>query len=1102
MKPELSVIIPVYNTEKYLNRCLDSVFRQSLRQIEVIVVDDCSPGDTEAVLAPYLEAYANLKYFRHEKNKGLYLARLSGYTLAEGDYIAFLDSDDYVTRDFYRTLLWKARDTGADIVIGRTVIEKSDGSHFVYNYHDCALSFDILEGESVQNAFWEQEGLCYSWHTIWNKIYKRQLWETALPYLKNIGSHVIMTEDIAFSSVLFSFARRVTAVRNNGYFYCENKDASTDSSNLPIGKYTKNVQDITMVFQFVESFLKARQASGNVMEHYRQFRQYYGRMWRTHALSNYSGAERKTALSLVEALVPGLSETTRYEEHFFNTALSPWNGGLEYCKDMIADEAVEWVSFDIFDTLVTRPLYRPEDVFRLLDPVFSRLMNTNASFYKIRTEGEREAREYWGHKKPKLQDITLTQIYEKIAALYHIPEETAREMQKAEEELEIRLSHVREAGKELFTFALAAGKRVILISDMYLEKETIQTLLEKHGYRGYEHLFLSSDAGLTKHTGALFRHALGTLNTDAKQVLHIGDTWSGDIENPGKLGIRTFFLPKTKDAMENRIQGIGTNCCASIGDYACADTVNREKYRNSLGYGAALSLAANRYFDNPYRYFNPESDFNQDPYFIGYYPLGMHLLGFCKWLIEESISYGYRKLYFMSRDGYLPMLVYQKLAALYPDAPAAEYLYTSRKALMPYILEHTYDFYDMPVETGNHTPRTLLALLGFCSKELCAEEIDAELEKEKLFYDSCFRDKEEYNRFITWFLENVYDADRHEKEKELCALYYGKIEARSATVDMGYSGRIQGAVSRAAGHGVNVFFVHADERQYQVESRGKEFRIHSFYDCSPYMTGMIREHIFSSTEASCVGFTAQKTCSGRTDCVKRPCASPISGGPHGDEPVSGELSRSVAEFEGLTPDKTLSGGTVQEESASGERKNGNSGSEKTQAIPVFEIEEKLYQDRFVVEKIQKGALDFIDDFIVVFEDYYHDMPMKPYELSLPFEGYLRFMKDSDLKIFEASFFEDTVYGARKRLKISDFLRQQHTEFNLRRRLTGAAAPPQISFQDMLEERLKEKGKITKFFVLFAADQEALRVKMWYRLQGRPVLFRVCRKIYRTFWGGK
>ena len=139
---------------------------------------------------------------------------------------------------------------------------------------------------------------------------------------------------------------------------------------------------------------------------------------------------------------------------------------------------------------------------------------------------------------------------------------------------------------------------------------------------------------------------------------------------------------------------------------------------------------------------------------------------------------------------------------------------------------------------------------------------------------------------------------------------------------------------------------------------------------------------------------------------------------------------------------------------------------------------------------------------MVFEDYYHDMPMKPYELSLPFEGYLRFMKDSDLKIFEASFFEDTVYGARKRLKISDFLRQQHTEFNLRRRLTGAAAPPQISFQDMLEERLKEKGKITKFFVLFAADQEALRVKMWYRLQGRPVLFRVCRKIYRTFWGGK
>ena len=1029
MRPEISVIIPVYNTEKYLNRCLDNVFKQSLRQMEVIIVDDCSPGDTEAVIAPYREKYTNLKYFRHEKNRGLYLARLSGYALAEGDYIAFLDSDDYVTRDFYRTLLEEAKTSAADIVIGRTVIEKPDGSHFVYNFHDCALQFDLLEGDAVKTSFWEQEGLCYSWHTVWNKIYCRKLWETALPYLKNIGSHVIMTEDIAFSSVLFYFAKKVTTVKNNGYFYCENKDASTDSKNLPIERYSKNVQDITTVFNFVASFLKVQQASDDILEHYEQFRRRYARMWRTHALSNYSGAEKNIALSLIETLSPGLTDTTQYEEHFFNITLSPWGGGLEYCKDIIAHEELEWISFDIFDTLITRPLYCPEDVFRLLDPLFHRLMDTNASFYKIRMEGERAAREYWGRKKPRMQDITLTQIYERIAELYQLPEPVARKMKLAEETLEVRLSSVRMAGKELFEFALATGKKVVLISDMYLEKNTILAILEKHGYQGYEHLFLSSDVGLTKNTGALFRHALGTLNADAKQVLHIGDTWSSDVENPGKLGIQTFFLPKTKDAMENKIQGIQTNCCALIGDYACSDAVNRKKYKQCLGYGAMLSLAANRYFDNPYRFFNPESDFNQDPYFIGYYPLGMHLFGFCKWLIEESIQYGYRKLYFMSRDGYLPMLVYKKLAALYPKAPRAEYLYTSRKALMPYILEHTYDFYDMPVEINNHTPRTLLSLLGFCTKSFVEAETEVILEKQHLFYDSCFQDKEEYNQFITWFLEYLYDEEKHQKEKMLCASYYKQIEPDSATVDMGYSGRIQGAISKAAGHGVDVFFIHADERQYHVESGRNHFRIHSFYDYSPCMTGLIREHIFSSAEPSCIGFC-----------------------PNG---------------------QTVS--------------------------PVFETAEKLYQDRFIIRNLHAGTLDFIRDFLETFQDYYHDIPLKSHELSLPYEGMLRFVKEADLQIFEASFFEDTVYGARERLKIADFLRQQYTELNYYRGLRSNAQLPNVSYSSMLETQLTGKNKVTKFIVYFFADRETLRVKMWYCLQNRPLFFKICRSVYRKLF---
>ena len=76
--PVLSLIIPVYNTEAFLDRCLDSVLKQSLKQIEVIVVNDCSPGNTDEIIERYKDKFFSLKYLKHEKNRGIFLARLTG----------------------------------------------------------------------------------------------------------------------------------------------------------------------------------------------------------------------------------------------------------------------------------------------------------------------------------------------------------------------------------------------------------------------------------------------------------------------------------------------------------------------------------------------------------------------------------------------------------------------------------------------------------------------------------------------------------------------------------------------------------------------------------------------------------------------------------------------------------------------------------------------------------------------------------------------------------------------------------------------------------------------------------------------------------------
>lgn len=115
---KISVIIPVYNVEKYLVRCLDSVCQQTLQDIEVICVNDCSPDNSLDILNAYATKDNRIKVINFKKNQGVAVARNSGMELATGQYLAFLDSDDWLDLDFYEKLYNKATTTNSDLVIG------------------------------------------------------------------------------------------------------------------------------------------------------------------------------------------------------------------------------------------------------------------------------------------------------------------------------------------------------------------------------------------------------------------------------------------------------------------------------------------------------------------------------------------------------------------------------------------------------------------------------------------------------------------------------------------------------------------------------------------------------------------------------------------------------------------------------------------------------------------------------------------------------------------------------------------------------------------------------------------------------------------------
>ena len=127
---KVSVIVPVYNVEGYLEKCLESLVRQSLKDIEIIVVNDGATDNSLKIAKKYEEKYSNILKVYSKRNGGLSDARNFGLKYAKGKYVAFVDSDDYVKNDMFLKLYNFAVKNDLDVVVSDTII-KTDSSEYV-----------------------------------------------------------------------------------------------------------------------------------------------------------------------------------------------------------------------------------------------------------------------------------------------------------------------------------------------------------------------------------------------------------------------------------------------------------------------------------------------------------------------------------------------------------------------------------------------------------------------------------------------------------------------------------------------------------------------------------------------------------------------------------------------------------------------------------------------------------------------------------------------------------------------------------------------------------------------------------------------------------
>lgn len=234
---KISIIIPIYNVEPYIERCARSVLEQRYADKEIIFVDDASPDRSVAILESVLEQYPSqqVTILHHPRNRGLAAARKTGLEVATGEYIVSVDSDDYMEADALAVLARKAQETDADVIAMDGYFEWNN-QRKVYRTREeeesHAYSRLLLSGASLPS--------------VWLHMIRRELYErTGIWPIEGLDHG----EDLAVTPRLCWFANRIAKVPQALYHYSQ-----TNASSIVRSLSTKNIDNLVQAMQVLTDF--------------------------------------------------------------------------------------------------------------------------------------------------------------------------------------------------------------------------------------------------------------------------------------------------------------------------------------------------------------------------------------------------------------------------------------------------------------------------------------------------------------------------------------------------------------------------------------------------------------------------------------------------------------------------------------------------------------------------------------------------------------------------------------------------------------------------------------------------------------------------------
>lgn len=225
-KPSVSVIVPVYKAEKYLHRCIGSILNQTYRDFELILIDDGSPDKCGLICDEFAERDSRIRVF-HQENRGVASARNAGLEKAEGKYISFVDSDDWIENDFLEKEIAFIEKTGLKMVKCGITREYSDRSRVLFvREEDTIISAHEGVSQLSDYARGKIENIC---NAVWGAVYSREIFDT----IRFPEGRIY--EDVAVSCRLLYSAGRIGILSGGPYYH-------SDRRNLDSIEHTMNMK--------------------------------------------------------------------------------------------------------------------------------------------------------------------------------------------------------------------------------------------------------------------------------------------------------------------------------------------------------------------------------------------------------------------------------------------------------------------------------------------------------------------------------------------------------------------------------------------------------------------------------------------------------------------------------------------------------------------------------------------------------------------------------------------------------------------------------------------------------------------------------------------